>query len=137
MHAQTHKSVHSHIFISHCFVVASNSRCSHSSGFPNYPQPHLPASNSKRSQRLNHSTFLTNSFNFQPTNSPQLDCPTYNTDCTENTLSLLLFMGHCIATAVVWFFVSQSLPSDRSACRRFIAQLYTVCIIRSASSRKS
>jgi hypothetical protein len=43
-------SVHSYVFSKHCSVVVSNSRCSPSSGFPNYPQPQLPVFHRNRSQ---------------------------------------------------------------------------------------
>jgi hypothetical protein len=71
-HTHTHKSVHCHVFISCCLVAASNGGHSLSSGFPNYPRPQLPASNSNSSQRLNYSGSLTNSVTLQPANSTQL-----------------------------------------------------------------
>jgi hypothetical protein len=61
-HRQT--GVHSLVFTSRCSVAASNGGCSPSSGFPNYPQPQLPASNSNGSLGLNLSSSLSNS----PTN---------------------------------------------------------------------
>jgi hypothetical protein len=47
------------VFTSHCLVIASNSGCFPSSGFPNCPQPQLPASHSNNSQQLNPSGHLT------------------------------------------------------------------------------
>jgi hypothetical protein len=47
------------IFTSHCLVVASNCGRSPSSGFPNCPRPHLPASYHNSSQQLNLSSYLT------------------------------------------------------------------------------
>jgi hypothetical protein len=37
-------------------------------------------------------------------------------DCTENTVPLLLFMGHCLVMAVVLLLISWSLPRKESAC---------------------
>jgi hypothetical protein len=74
-HTHIQTSVHSHICTSRCLVVASKGRHSLSSGFPNYPQPQLPASPSNSSQWLNLSSslthWLTNSVTHQPTTSTQ------------------------------------------------------------------
>jgi hypothetical protein len=44
-----------------CLVAVFNGERSSSFGFPNYPQPQLPASNSNGSQRLNLNSSLTHS----------------------------------------------------------------------------
>jgi hypothetical protein len=68
------------VFTSQCLVSASNSGRSPSSGFPNCPQPQLPASHNSSSQGLNSSYYLINS----PTCSMTLHqlqfliCPAYN-----------------------------------------------------------
>jgi hypothetical protein len=82
---------------------------------------------------------------------PAGDCPTNNlllqlsclqhlcTDCTENTVSLLLFScfladrsentvlllftGHCLATAAVQSPISWSLPSNGSTCHNIVGVL--------------
>jgi hypothetical protein len=77
----TYTTVHSPIFTSRCSVTAFIGGCSPSSGFPNSHQPHLPASHSKSTWRLNLSSSLANSVTQQPTNSTQLsltNCPAYN-----------------------------------------------------------
>jgi hypothetical protein len=56
---ETHTSDYSHVFTSCYSVVASNGRCSPSSGFPNYLWPQLPASQTNSSQHLNVSSSLT------------------------------------------------------------------------------
>jgi hypothetical protein len=56
------------VFTSRCSIAASSGICSVTSGFPNCPQPQLPASHSKSSQQLNHSSPLTHPFP-QPTRS--------------------------------------------------------------------
>jgi hypothetical protein len=63
LHTHTITRVYSHVFTRPCSVAASNGGRSLSSGFPNYPRPQLPASNSKSSQRLNLSSPLTHSVN--------------------------------------------------------------------------
>jgi hypothetical protein len=58
-----------------CLVATSNVWRSPSPGFPNYPRPQLPASHSNSSERLNRSSYLTNS----PTHPPErLTGPVYN-----------------------------------------------------------
>jgi hypothetical protein len=58
------------VFSSRCLVAAYNKGCSPSSGFPNYPRPQLPASNSSTSQQLSPRGYLTNSpINFSLTDS--------------------------------------------------------------------
>jgi hypothetical protein len=57
----TQTSVLSHGLHSRCLVAASNGGRSPFSGFPNYPRPQLPASNSNSSQRLNFGSSLTHS----------------------------------------------------------------------------
>jgi hypothetical protein len=57
--ARVRTSVHCHVFTSRYSVAASNGWCFPSSGFPNYPRPQLPASNSNRTQRLNRNIPLT------------------------------------------------------------------------------
>jgi hypothetical protein len=84
------------VFTSHCFVVASNSRCSPSSGFPNGPQHQLPASHSNSSQLLNCSSPLTNS----PTNNSQtrlLTCPAYNISAWTARKTLYLCCNAIVA----------------------------------------
>jgi hypothetical protein len=49
------------VSISRCFAAASKGGRSAFSGFPNCPQPQLPASNSNSSQQLNPSGYLTHS----------------------------------------------------------------------------
>jgi hypothetical protein len=73
---------HSRFFTSCCSVVASNGRCSPSSGVSKYPWPQLPASQSNSSQWLNHSRSLTVSVTHQPTNS---------TDWLSQTVQLITF----------------------------------------------
>jgi hypothetical protein len=57
-HTHTHTHVHSYVFLSWCLIAASNSGHSRDSGFPNYPRPQLPASDSNSSQKLNLSSSL-------------------------------------------------------------------------------
>jgi hypothetical protein len=87
-HARTHSlslsSVYSHVFTSCCPEVSSSGGCSHSSEFPNYPQPQLPASHSNSSQQLNLSSsltsWLTQSLTNQLNSTDQLtltNCPAY------------------------------------------------------------
>jgi hypothetical protein len=59
VHCYTHFRVHSHVFSNRWLVAVSNGGRSSYSGFPNYPRPQLPASNSNGSQRLNCSSSLT------------------------------------------------------------------------------
>jgi hypothetical protein len=68
LHIRTHNSVHGHVFTSRCWVAAFNGGRSLSSGFPKYPRPQLPASQSNRLQLRNLSSPLTNSV----TNSTKL-----------------------------------------------------------------
>jgi hypothetical protein len=70
-YTHTHTSVYSHVFTSRCSVAATNSGRSASSGFPNYPRAWTTSSHRNKSQRLNHSSPLTNSLAHQPTNSSQ------------------------------------------------------------------
>jgi hypothetical protein len=63
----THNNVHSHVFTSRCSVAAINGGRYPSSGFPNYPQPQLPAFDSNSSQQLSLSSPLTHSLTDQPT----------------------------------------------------------------------
>jgi hypothetical protein len=58
-HIRSFQSVR--VFTSHCLVVASNGRCSPSSGFPDCPQPQLPTSFSKQQLTLTEHQQLTNS----------------------------------------------------------------------------
>jgi hypothetical protein len=75
-HYYIHTSAHSHVFTSRCFVAASKGRRYPSSGFPNCLRPQLPASHSNSSQRLNSSSYITNSLTHQPTHwfSPLTNC---------------------------------------------------------------
>jgi hypothetical protein len=43
-------------------------------------------------------------------------CAAIGTDLAENTITLLLFTGHYLATAVVEFLILRSLPSSGSRC---------------------
>jgi hypothetical protein len=104
LHCYTHTSVHSHIFTSRCLVTAFNGEHSHSSGFLNGPRPQLPANHSYSSmtepQQLSKS--LINQLLFASLTQLLSNCPAYfSTNCTENTVPLLLFMGCCLVTAVV------------------------------------
>jgi hypothetical protein len=57
----THTRAVSIVHISRCLVAAFNGGRFSSSGFPNCPQPQLPASNRNSSQQLNPRILLTNS----------------------------------------------------------------------------
>jgi hypothetical protein len=98
-HAHTHTSVQSYVFTSRCSVAAPNGERSRCFGFPNYPTPQLPASDSNSSQRLNLSSSLTNSPTNQLNSLTLINCSTYiGMDRTENTVPLLLFMVRCRST---------------------------------------
>jgi hypothetical protein len=60
VHYYIHTCVQRHVFTSRYSVAASNGGRPLSSGFPNCPQPQLPASHSNSSQRPNPSSSLTN-----------------------------------------------------------------------------
>jgi hypothetical protein len=59
-HTCTHQCLQSRLHC-RCLVAASNNGRSPSSGFPNCPRPHLPASNNNSSQGLIRSSPLTHS----------------------------------------------------------------------------
>jgi hypothetical protein len=65
LHTHTHTHVHKMVSTVtsslRCLVTAFIGGSSPSSGFQNYPRPHLPAPNSNSSQRLNRNSPLTNS----------------------------------------------------------------------------
>jgi hypothetical protein len=90
-----------------CFVVASNSGCSPSAGFPTIPVPQLPGSNSNSSQGPNRSSPLTNSLTPQSTSwTPSLlTCPPCN--ILARTAQKRLFLCCC---AIVGF-VSVGVPT--------------------------
>jgi hypothetical protein len=119
------------IFISRCLVAISNGGRSPFSGFPNYPRPQLPASNSDSSQRLCRSSPLTLSlslhwlilliiFRHGPHRKHFLCCcvidvfvsirvPTYSvlSHCLQRSL-----FAEPLRTSVVQFLISRSLRSN-------------------------
>jgi hypothetical protein len=106
------------VLTSRCLVATPNNERFPSSGFPNCPRPQLPASNSNSSQQLNSSGYLIHYLTNQLfANSTD--------DWTHFLLTVLLITsGHgshrklfadcCLVTAVVYVFVSLSLPRCRS-----------------------
>jgi hypothetical protein len=82
------------VFTNRCLVAASNGGRSPSSGFPNFPGPQLPASNSNSSRQLNPSGYLTNTSTSSSLNNSadvfvSVGVPTW------------FLLGHSLATAVV------------------------------------
>jgi hypothetical protein len=109
-HTHTHTSVHSHIFTSRCSVAADIPLALGSWTVPGF---------NYSSSRLNDS--CTNQLLFTSLNKLQLPtCPAYNISA-QTVIQLLPWEHVCLwscylVTAVVYFLISQPLPSNRSTC---------------------
>jgi hypothetical protein len=88
-------------------AVAFNGGCSPSSGFPNRPQPQLPASHNWTTAIIllkylctdrikNNSSVAAQLLLSDGTTYSTVACAAISTDYVENTTPLLLFTGHCL-----------------------------------------
>jgi hypothetical protein len=118
-----HTSVHSHVFTSRCLVAASNGGRSPSSGFPNCPQPQLPASHSNRTTEPQQSS---NSLTHSLTKllllhclSPRLAAISHQTPTLLTAVkhSILIAAGPCY-TATARTVQKTPLPTPLYSCMR-------------------